>query len=62
MFRFDPLYLIFMLPGLALSLWASMRVKSTFKHYSQVGSRSGYSGAEAARELLSRSGIQGVRI
>ncbi|HEX7476652.1 MAG TPA: zinc metallopeptidase, partial [Polyangiales bacterium] len=47
---------------LALSLWASMRVKSTFKHYSQVGSRSGYSGAEAARELLSRSGIQGVRI
>ena len=32
---FDPLYLIFILPGLALSLWASFRVKSAFKKYSQ---------------------------
>lgn len=62
MFHFDPAFLLFMLPGMALSLWASMRVKSTFQHYSQVGSRSGYSGAEAARELLSRTGITGVRI
>jgi Zn-dependent membrane protease YugP len=27
---FDPTYLLFMAPGLLLSLWASMRVKSTF--------------------------------
>jgi Zn-dependent membrane protease YugP len=31
---FDPLYLLFVLPGLGLSLWASARVKSTFKKYS----------------------------
>lgn len=59
---FDPFYMAVMVPGMLLSLWASMRVKSTFQHYSQVASRSGYSGAEAAHELLARSGIDGVRI
>jgi Zn-dependent membrane protease YugP len=59
---FDPLYLLVMVPGMLLSLWASMRVKSTFKRYSQVGSRSGLSGADAARELLRRQKIEGVRV
>lgn len=59
---FDPVYLLFLAPGLLLSLWASMRVKSTFKHYSQVASRSGMTGAEAARELLRRQNINDVRI
>ncbi|HLF80410.1 MAG TPA: zinc metallopeptidase [Anaerolineales bacterium] len=59
---FDPLYLIFILPGLALSLWASFRVKSAFKKYSQVPSARGYTGAEAAAEMLRRAGIEGVRI
>jgi Zn-dependent membrane protease YugP len=59
---FDPLYLLVMVPGMLLSLWASMRVKSTFQHYSQVASTSGLSGADAARELLRRQGIEGVRV
>jgi len=59
---FDPLYLAVMLPGLALSIWASLKVKSTFHRYSQVRPRSGLSGAEAARELLRRSGVEHVRI
>jgi Zn-dependent membrane protease YugP len=59
---FDPLWLLISLPGLVLSLWASHQVKSTFRRFSQVGSRSGYSGAEAASELLRRNGIRGVRI
>jgi uncharacterized protein len=59
---FDPLYLLVMVPGLLLSLWASMRVKSTFRRYSQVGSRSGLSGADAARELLRRQNISGVTV
>jgi Zn-dependent membrane protease YugP len=59
---FDPLYLLVMIPGLLLSLWASFRVKSTFRKYSQVGSRSGLSGADAARELLRRQNIQGVKV
>ncbi|MFI5306637.1 MAG: zinc metallopeptidase [Polyangiales bacterium] len=59
---FDPIYLMVMLPGLALSLWASFKVKTTFHHYSQVPPKSGLSGAEAARELLRRKGITNVAI
>ncbi|HKP63750.1 MAG TPA: zinc metallopeptidase [Polyangiales bacterium] len=59
---FDPLYLLVMVPGMLLSLWASMRVKSTFNRYSQVGSRSGLTGADAARELLRRQNINGVTV
>jgi Zn-dependent membrane protease YugP len=59
---FDPLYLLFMLPGLALSLWASFKVKSAFSHYSQVPAASGLSGAQAAAELMRRKGITDVTI
>ena len=59
---FDPMYLVFMLPGLALSLWASFRTKSAFKKYSKVPSATGYSGAQAAQLLLDRAGISGVRV
>jgi Zn-dependent membrane protease YugP len=59
---FDPLYLLFVLPGLALSLWASFRVKSAFNKYSQVPCIRGFTGAEAAREMLRRAGIAGVEI
>lgn len=59
---FDPMYLLVMLPGMALSFWASMKVKSTFRKYSQVRPRSGLSGAEAARELIRRAGVQTVRV
>ncbi|MFB3068324.1 MAG: zinc metallopeptidase, partial [Acidobacteriota bacterium] len=52
MFFFDPTYLFFMAPGLALSLWASWRVKSSFRKYSRVPSSRGITGAEAAAELL----------
>lgn len=58
----DPLYLLAMIPGLLLSMWASFKVKSTFRRYSQVQARSGLSGAEAARELLRRKGIRDVRV
>jgi Zn-dependent membrane protease YugP len=60
--HFDPLYFLFMIPGLLLSFWASWRVKSTFRRYSEVASARGYTGAEAARELVQRRGIEGVRV
>ena len=59
---FDPMYFLFIVPGLALSIWASVRVKSTFNRYSQVPSRSGRTGAEAAQMLLNGAGISDVRI
>ena len=59
---FDPVYLLVMVPGLLLSLWASFKVKSTFKRYSEVRPRSGLSGAEAARALLQRSNVANVHV
>jgi len=59
---FDPLYLLFALPGLALSLWAQFKVKSTFQKYSDVPARSGMTGARAAAELIRQRGVSGVRI
>ena len=59
---FDPMYLLFIAPGLALSLWASWRVKSAFKKYSKVRSARGLTGAEAATEMLRYAGISGVKI
>jgi Zn-dependent membrane protease YugP len=57
---FDPMYFLFIAPGLAL--WASFRVKSTFNRYSQVPSRGGRTGAQAAQMLLEGAGITDVRI
>jgi Zn-dependent membrane protease YugP len=59
---FDPLYLLFALPGLALSLWAQFKVKSTFSRFAQVPARSGLTGAQAAAELIRQRGVTGVRI
>jgi len=59
---FDPMYFVFIIPGLILSMWASFRVKSAFNKYSKVRSMRGMTGAEAAEEMLRRAGISGVRI
>ena len=59
---FDPIYFVFILPGLALSLFASWRTRRAFKKYSQVRSASGLTGAEAARRLLENAGIADVEI
>jgi uncharacterized protein len=59
---FDPMYFVFILPGLALSMWASYRVKTTFDRYSRIRSTRGVTGAEAAAELLRGAGITDVRI
>lgn len=59
---FDPIYLLFILPALALSLWASFRVKSAFKKYSRVHAMSGLTGAQAAQRLLDRAGLREVKV
>lgn len=59
---FDPMYLLFILPGLALSLWASFRTKSAFNKYSKIRSARGMTGAQAAKLLLDGAGIHDVGI
>ena len=61
-FYYDYSYWIFILPALALTLWAQWRVTSSFNKYSQVRSARGLTGAAAAREVLLAGGVQGVEI
>ncbi|MBQ7796704.1 MAG: zinc metallopeptidase [Lachnospiraceae bacterium] len=58
---FDPT-MILVLIGVVLSLWAQSRVTSTFNKYSKVRSRTGMTGAEAAKRLLQSQGIYDVTV
>lgn len=58
----DITYIIFVLPALLLSLWASAKVKSSFAKYDKVMGKKGCSGAEAAAILLRANGITDVSI
>lgn len=62
MFFFDPLYLLFALPGLLLGFYAQSRVRSSFNKYSQVRSATGTTGAQAARRILDSNGLQMVDV
>ncbi len=55
-------WLLFLIPPLLLGLWAQARVKGAFKKYSQVPAASGYTGAQAAREILGMAGIRNVEV
>jgi uncharacterized protein len=59
---FDPIYLLFLAPGLLLAMWAQWRIHNAYDQASRIAPRSGYSGAEAADTLLRRSGLHNVRI
>ncbi len=60
---FDPTYILMvMIPGMLISGLASWRVKAAFNRYSQVGSRRGMTGAQAAQLLLKRAGIADVAV
>ncbi len=60
---FDMKYvLIVLIPGLIMSGVASLLVKSAFSKYSQVGTRRGYTGAQAAQRLMADAGIHDVEV
>lgn len=62
MLGLDPLYWIMMIPVFILSAFTSIRVKSTFSKYSKIGTSSGFTGAEAAREILRTNGLTNVQV
>lgn len=62
MFFIDPVYILFALPGLGLSLYASYLTKTRFHHYSKVMASSGLTGAQAAYQMLRREGVTDVGI
>ncbi len=59
---FNPLYFVFMLPGLAFMLWAQRKVRGNYEKYSKVRNNAGMTGAQAARRVLDSQGLQDVTI
>lgn len=59
---FDPLYIILMLPTMALIFWAQHRVRGTFQKFSQVPNGRRMSGAETARMILDTNGLYDVPV
>ena len=59
---FDPVYLLFMAPGMILALIATFKTRSTFDKYARVGASSGMTGAQAAYRLLQGQGVTDVKI
>jgi Zn-dependent membrane protease YugP len=61
-FGIDPMYFLFLAPGLLLALWAQAKVKWAYASASQVPSRSGYTGAAAAKQVMQAGGVFDVEI
>lgn len=56
------LYILLIIIPLLLGLWAQAKVSGTYNKYSQVPSRSGITGREAAAYVMRRFGIDDVEI
>lgn len=51
-----------LLPALLISIWAQIKVKTTFSKYSTVSNRNGYTGAQVARMLLDANGLFSIPV
>src|SRR5271169_1428914 len=58
----DPVYWLFAIPGLLIGIWAQIKLHHAYAKYSQVPVESGMTGAEAAREILDRAGLNNVPV
>ena len=58
----NPVYWVFLIPGLLLGIWAQLKLSHAYGKYSQVPVDSGMTGAEAAREILDRAGLNNVPV
>jgi hypothetical protein len=56
-YGFDPVWFLFAIPGLLIGIWAQVKLSHAYGKYSQVPVESGLTGAEAAREILDRAGL-----
>jgi uncharacterized protein len=59
---FDPVYFLFAIPGLLLGIWAQVKLMHAYSKYSQIPVDSGMTGAQAAREILDRAGLNNVPV
>lgn len=62
LFYYDPVYWIALIPVLLLSVYAQIKVSSSFNRYSKVRNRRNITGAQAADSVLRAHGIRDVAI
>src|SRR5262252_8893244 len=55
-------YWYFMIPGLLLGIYAQIKLSSVYNKYVRIGTRNGMTGAQAAREILDRAGLNNVPV
>lgn len=55
-------YPVLLAASLILSMYASMRVRSNYNKYSQIGNKTGMTGIQAARRILDMNGLSDVKI
>src|SRR6266446_1727340 len=55
-------YWFLAIPGLILGIYAQIKLSAAYGKYVQVPIQSGLSGAEAAREILDRAGLNNVPV
>lgn len=54
--------MVLMIPALILAFWAQHKVRSTYRHFSEVASASGRTGRDIARTILRQNGINDVDV
>jgi Zn-dependent membrane protease YugP len=59
---FDPLYFVFMIPGVLLMLWAQNKVRGSYRKFSQMPNSARVTGAQAARRVLDSQGLYDVPV
>ncbi len=60
-FFYDPTIII-IIPAFLLAIYAQYKVKATYNKYSKIYSRQGLTGADIAREILKKKGINDVSV
>ena len=58
----DMYYIILVLPAIIFAMWAQAKVSGTFNKYSQLASKKGTTGEEAAYAVLRANGVSGVKV
>jgi len=58
---FDPTFFL-LIPAIIMAFWAQGRVKNAYKKYSQIANGAGLSGAQVARKILDRFGLNDVEV
>ncbi|AET70138.1 putative Zn-dependent protease [Desulfosporosinus orientis DSM 765] len=54
--------MVLLIPAILLSLYAQFKISSSYKKYAKIRSRSGLTGAQAARTILNNHGLYDVKV